>query len=460
MTPNPFTVTTTTPVPTALHKMVECRCRHLPVLVAHSAVEPDIFSDSGVEVAGLLDITQCVFARLNSLDAKALSRMVITVGGVLRDPHNPRTPITGPSATIAEACAIMRDAQHTSVLVVDESGDSLIGILTNKDILIRVLAKGLDPNEETVLGVMTPLPEFVIPSTSVLEALLMMRGSLVLIGHVQVTQYGISQKLIETLCPVFTEGGYLHLPVLENGKPVGLVDVLTLAMSILDHILKLDQSEIQDTIESITSEGPLWNRFWNSSDLRSETLPDASPPAPAGLAEQADENTDTLDDDDTGSITSAGAFYRRQRAHQLELETTGRETPPRTGDQFVFKVHDLEQDAIHRFPAPCASLEDFLNALSGKLGRPISRAWIAGVGNVMGQEDLEAAVSGARARGDVRILVKVGGKDAGKRNRQSVDTAGSTGLGWMRLNVGGVRFETAGPTLVSVRRECICSSIS
>lgn len=47
----------------------------------------------------------------------------------------------------------------------------LAGIVTPKDLLMRVVAKGLDPEATTVSDIMTPNPDAVPPEMTVIEAL-------------------------------------------------------------------------------------------------------------------------------------------------------------------------------------------------------------------------------------------------------------------------------------------------
>ncbi|CAM9608670.1 unnamed protein product, partial [Laminaria digitata] len=56
-----------------------------------------------------------------------------------------------------------------AVLVVDDDG--LAGIFTEKDLLNRVLAKGRNPDDVVVADVMTPNPDTVSSTMTVLEAL-------------------------------------------------------------------------------------------------------------------------------------------------------------------------------------------------------------------------------------------------------------------------------------------------
>lgn len=72
----------------------------------------------------------------------------------------------------------------------------LAGIFTERDALFRVLAAGLDPERTTLAQVMTADPA-VIPVTASLSHAM----------H------------------VMHDGGFRHLPVVEGGKPVGMVSL-------------------------------------------------------------------------------------------------------------------------------------------------------------------------------------------------------------------------------------------
>ncbi|KAJ3084415.1 CBS-domain-containing protein [Rhizoclosmatium globosum] len=486
MTQSPLSVRSSAAVSLALRQMVARRCRHLPVLSDEEGCEDDL--------AGLLDITQCVFSRIKGLDQKDLSRMdAVSVGQAVA---NSMLPLVGASASIRDACIVMRDARHTGVLVVNESNpDVLVGILTNKDVMLRVLASGMDPEQMTVEQAMTPHPDFVSPATSVLEALRMLN-----------------------------DGHYLHLPVMQDGKPVGLVDLLSLTMSILDYMLKIDREQFPEShTDAPYAEGPLWNRFWNTSTtslddgnssykgdgnnnpLSNHNTPTRQTPNTAinPTPFDDDNNIEPLDNDDAQSITSAGAFYRKQRQKQQIIEAgialAGNRQQSMTpsllstenlmptsrsgfGDSFVFKLHDLN-GTIHRFNAPATDLKLFLRAVEYKTGRTGVRVVYKNPSGVKlglsSGQDLAMAVSEARACGMHRVVVYVvdstgtgGGGGGGVPMsggptspllanhqpgmgmlRQSFDGLGLSSevieAGWVRLNVGGVRFETKSATLVA-----------
>lgn len=79
----------------------------------------------------------------------------------------------GPQASVWEAACAMTRANCGSVLVM-EPPEKLLGILTERDLMTRVLAKALDPQKTLVTEVMTPNPQCVGPETRVSDAVLMM----------------------------------------------------------------------------------------------------------------------------------------------------------------------------------------------------------------------------------------------------------------------------------------------
>ena len=102
----------------------------------------------------------------------------------------------GPAATVHEAACVMTRANCGSVLIIDRSS-ALLGIVTERDLMTRVLAKALDPNSTAVSKIMTPNPQCVKPDLKVADAVLIM-----------------------------IERGFRHLPVLaDNGKILGVFSV-------------------------------------------------------------------------------------------------------------------------------------------------------------------------------------------------------------------------------------------
>ncbi|MDN6886985.1 CBS domain-containing protein [Variovorax sp. CAN2819] len=100
-----------------------------------------------------------------------------------------------PQATVRDAACAMTRANCGSVLVM-ELPDTLLGILTERDLMTRVLAKGLDPDGTSVREVMTPNPICVPPETPVSDAVVLM-----------------------------LERGFRHLPLVAGAKVLGVFSV-------------------------------------------------------------------------------------------------------------------------------------------------------------------------------------------------------------------------------------------
>jgi len=79
----------------------------------------------------------------------------------------------GPQASVWEAACVMTRANCGSVLILDSLG-AILGILTERDLMTRVLTKALSPETTLVCDVMTPHPQTVAPDMKVSEAVLIM----------------------------------------------------------------------------------------------------------------------------------------------------------------------------------------------------------------------------------------------------------------------------------------------
>lgn len=78
-----------------------------------------------------------------------------------------------PTATVYTAACVMTRANCGSVLVID-TANTLLGIVTERDLMTRLLAKSLDPATTTVADIMTRNPHCVVPETKVADAVLLM----------------------------------------------------------------------------------------------------------------------------------------------------------------------------------------------------------------------------------------------------------------------------------------------
>jgi CBS domain-containing protein len=86
------------------------------------------------------------------------------------------TPATvSPKTTVREVAKIMKERRVTAVCVMEpmvgNAPSRIAGIFTSKDVVLRVIAAGLDSGRCSVVRVMTPHPDTAPPSMSVHEAL-------------------------------------------------------------------------------------------------------------------------------------------------------------------------------------------------------------------------------------------------------------------------------------------------
>ncbi|HJQ70123.1 MAG TPA: CBS domain-containing protein [Blastocatellia bacterium] len=103
------------------------------------------------------------------------------------------TPVTVPPDTsVAEAISRMKADQKALVLVVADQ--KLVGIFTERDILLKIIGEHKDLNQMKVRDCMTRAPETVEPTDSLRIALNKM-----------------------------SVGGFRHIPIADEGRVVGLV---------------------------------------------------------------------------------------------------------------------------------------------------------------------------------------------------------------------------------------------
>jgi len=103
-----------------------------------------------------------------------------------------KTVTVPPQATVHEVAELMLECAVGAVMVVDNG--VLTGIFSERDVVFRVVARGLDARTVRVWEVMTPHPVSVHPDATFGHALLLMHDK-----------------------------GFRHLPVVENGAPIGVI---------------------------------------------------------------------------------------------------------------------------------------------------------------------------------------------------------------------------------------------
>jgi CBS domain-containing protein len=79
-----------------------------------------------------------------------------------------------PQATARTAAQRMAARNVGSLLVVDERRH-VLGVVTDRDLAVRVVGQGRDPHVTRIVDVMTPQPDTVSEETSVEDALAVMR---------------------------------------------------------------------------------------------------------------------------------------------------------------------------------------------------------------------------------------------------------------------------------------------
>lgn len=97
-----------------------------------------------------------------------------------------------PDTAVSQAARLMAAKDAGAVLVVED--DQLIGIFTERDVVFRVIAQGLDPKETCLRLVMTADPKTLSPNQCYGHALVIMQ-----------------------------ENGFRHVPVVEENLPIGII---------------------------------------------------------------------------------------------------------------------------------------------------------------------------------------------------------------------------------------------
>jgi CBS domain-containing protein len=108
--------------------------------------------------------------------------------------------VTVPStASLMDASRAMADHDIGDVIVVDDGNVS--GIVTDRDIVVRAIAKGSEPKTTRVSDVLSGQVQTLGPDASIGDAVRLM-----------------------------TEGAIRRIPVVEGGRPIGIVSIGDLAV--------------------------------------------------------------------------------------------------------------------------------------------------------------------------------------------------------------------------------------
>ncbi|KAK9053496.1 hypothetical protein SSX86_030130 [Deinandra increscens subsp. villosa] len=322
MTRNPTFVSSDSLAIDALEKMVQGKFRHLPV-VEHG------------EVIALLDVTKCLYDAISRMEkaAEQGSAIAAAVEGVerqwgnnftapsafietLRDrmfkpslstiiSENSRVATVLASDPVYVAAKRMQEFRVNSVIVM--AGNNMQGILTSKDLLMRVVAQNLPPELTLVEKVMTPNPEYATVDTTILEALHVMH-----------------------------DGKFLHLPVVDkDGSIVACVDVLQITQAAISMV-------IAESNSSADVANTVMQKFWDSA-LNLEP-PDDYEDSQSEMSMSAIMTSDAAVDGGRGSYPSLGL-----------------------GNSFAFKFEDL-RGRVHRFNFGTENLGELVSAVTQRMG--------------------------------------------------------------------------------------------
>jgi CBS domain-containing protein len=130
---------------------------------------------------------------------KKVCEAAMNVEAILRSKGRSVTTIR-PQETVGRAVAALR-AQNIGALVVSEDGERVEGIVSERDIMNRVVAVGRTAGTTAVSEVMTPNPRAVHPDENIEECLFIMR-----------------------------EFGFRHLPIVDGKELKGLVSLRDVLM--------------------------------------------------------------------------------------------------------------------------------------------------------------------------------------------------------------------------------------
>ncbi|KAF8377058.1 hypothetical protein HHK36_030431 [Tetracentron sinense] len=240
--------------------------------------------------------------------------------------ENTKVAIVSPSDPVYVATKKMRDLRVNSVIIA--TGNKPQGILTSKDVLMRVVAQSLSPELTLVEKVMTPNPECATLETTILDALHIMHDGKFL--HLPVVDKG------EHYCPKFGERDF-HSQIYDNpfyadGCIAACVDVLQITHAALS-MVEGGSGAVNDMANT------MMQKFWDSA-----------------LA------LDPPDDEyDTHSELSALMASDGAEPGKFMYPSLG------LGNSFAFKFEDLK-GRVHRLNCGTENLDELVTAVMQRIG--------------------------------------------------------------------------------------------
>ncbi|KAK4689276.1 hypothetical protein P7C73_g819, partial [Tremellales sp. Uapishka_1] len=383
MTKNPMVTRDTTSATEALQLMVSRGFRHLPVC-----------NEDG-DVVGLLDITKVFHEALAKVErgSSATSQLSAALAGVqselgpgmatnpqaaamlayvdslrermalpdlttVLDTRNPPPTVT-PRTSVRDAARLMKERRTTAVCVMEQNAGTsavsgvsipgggipkIAGIFTSKDVVLRVIAAGLDAQRCSVVRVMTPHPDTAPPTMVVQDALKKMHN-----GH------------------------YLNLPVVEtDGRLLGIVDVLKLTYATLEQIETMSEDRAAQE-----GGGPMWGKFFDTlgtaggdddtaSVMSAQDRPD-TPSKPnmhhRGLSSMTSPISEVMPNDSASAVDEQSDLGKSRGGAASSVAPN---VAPADDGTYIFKFR-TPSGRTHRFQARHDSYELLRDIVSGKL---------------------------------------------------------------------------------------------
>nr|CCA15731.1 myosinlike protein putative [Albugo laibachii Nc14] len=352
MTPNPSCVAPNANPIDALNKMISGKFRHLPVA-------------DNEKIVGILDIAKCVYdaiARIQhtyDVSDDRLSEVVqklrshfpsVTAENLLMHlreklflatlsvivNEDTVVPIVRPNDTAFQAAKLMLRERMSAVMVCNEA-DEMIGIMTSKDLMRRVVALDVDSSKCHVSSVMTTNPYTATKDTTILETLHSMHN-----------------------------GQFLHVPVLDSSKKklVGLLDVLQVTRGVVKQLgtfQRVNKGELKTLWDHYRAE------FMQAKEIVSHEH--------HGSAEGRSIDSDVITTqkkiilEKKLGLTSTKAFTVTelpiiQSASEVYDESPVSEPIP---DSFVYKIVD-RNGVTHRFTSSAEDISELLHDVQHRIG--------------------------------------------------------------------------------------------
>ena len=124
-----------------------------------------------------------------------------------------------PSRSVLEVARAMGERNIGAVPVLEDG--ALVGILSERDLMKRIVAEGRDPTRTRVGEIMTPEPYTVGP-----------------------------REDLETCMLLMSQHGFRHLPICDGRKLIGIVslrDIMLHGLNEKDHEVRMMRAYIQST---------------------------------------------------------------------------------------------------------------------------------------------------------------------------------------------------------------------